>query len=367
MYDVIVIGGGPSGCAASRRCAELGLKTLMVDRKIEIGSPLKDYEIISRNGMESLGVAIEKHWLDLSLTKIQITFETTRSSITLDDMEICSIEADKFGKHLAALSSHAGADILIKTEAISPIFDAGSVSGVMLRTGQTSREEKSRVVIFAGGLDSSFLQTIPELTSTRKESVARSFQQRIVGDFGNRDTIDIYPDSDLHSVLAVIPKGDNTANVIVITNDDSIDPILYISNFINSTLALKKWGSIQDVSTEIYRMIYPVKLGVAGLILAGDSTGINCNDWIMGIENAYLSGIYAADAAKRMIETGTFHDLSEYEKKITSTSRLRQNGDLIEKISKLDENALKNKLLSDGNLHFHGHGSLLDILGSFFR
>ena len=32
MYDVIVVGGGPGGSAAAKRCAELGLKTLLLER-----------------------------------------------------------------------------------------------------------------------------------------------------------------------------------------------------------------------------------------------------------------------------------------------------------------------------------------------
>jgi len=33
MYDVIVIGGGPGGCVAAKRCAQGGLKTLLIERK----------------------------------------------------------------------------------------------------------------------------------------------------------------------------------------------------------------------------------------------------------------------------------------------------------------------------------------------
>ena len=33
MYDVIVVGGGPGGCVAAKRCAQGGLKTLLLERK----------------------------------------------------------------------------------------------------------------------------------------------------------------------------------------------------------------------------------------------------------------------------------------------------------------------------------------------
>jgi geranylgeranyl reductase family protein len=34
MYDIIVVGGGPAGAAAARRCAQLGLNTLLLDRAV---------------------------------------------------------------------------------------------------------------------------------------------------------------------------------------------------------------------------------------------------------------------------------------------------------------------------------------------
>ena len=33
MYDVIVVGAGPAGSAASKRCAEHGLKTLLIEKR----------------------------------------------------------------------------------------------------------------------------------------------------------------------------------------------------------------------------------------------------------------------------------------------------------------------------------------------
>jgi menaquinone-9 beta-reductase len=34
VYDVVVVGGGPGGAAASKRCAKYGLKTLLIERKV---------------------------------------------------------------------------------------------------------------------------------------------------------------------------------------------------------------------------------------------------------------------------------------------------------------------------------------------
>ena len=364
MYDVIVVGGGPSGCAASRRSAELGLSTLMVDGKIEIGSPLRDYEILSGNGLERMGVGVQKHWINRPLREIRIFVDEANASIILDDMEFYSVEMDKFEKHLAALSSEAGADIQIKTEAISPVLDSGSITGVKLRTGQTVRDEKCRAVIFAGGLDSSFMRNLPELEISRGERVAKSFQYRVVGNFENRKSIDIYPGGDLRSLYAVIPKEDSIANIIALGLDNDFDPVQSISAFINNTLKIGRWGSLQEVSAEINRISYPEKLGMPGLLVAGDSTGINADCCAMGIENAYVSGMLAAETLNQMLVSGTFDLITEYERKIREVPKNTHNHGFMDKIAGMDRETLKIRLESGSNFHFRGHGSLPDILGS---
>ncbi len=364
LYDVIVVGGGPSGFAASRRSAELGLNTLMVDGRIEIGSPLRDYEILSKNGLERMGVETEKHWMCRSLSEIRIFLDETIASIILDDTEFYSVEMDKFEKHLAALSSEAGADIQIKTEAISPVLDSGSITGVRLRTGQTVRDEKCRAIIFAGGLDSAFMRNMPELGIPRGERVARSFQYRVVGNFENRKSIDIYPGEDKRSLYAVIPKEDSIANIVALGLDDDFDPVPSISAFINNTLNISRWGSLQEVSAEIYRTGFPERLGMPGMLLAGDSTGINSGCWTMGVENAYVSGMIAAETLNQMLVSGTFNLITEYERKIREPSITNNKKGFMDLIARLDSKTLKNRLGSGSSFHFPGKGNFSDILGS---
>ena len=46
-YDVIIVGAGPGGAMAARKCAEGGLDVLLLEKRQEIGAPKRCGEGIS--------------------------------------------------------------------------------------------------------------------------------------------------------------------------------------------------------------------------------------------------------------------------------------------------------------------------------
>ncbi|MEM0155281.1 MAG: NAD(P)/FAD-dependent oxidoreductase [Thermoplasmataceae archaeon] len=297
LYDVIVIGAGPAGCQASKRCSDLGLKTLLIDRKLEIGAPLKDFEIVSSRDLADNGITPDDHWLSAKINKIRVRFADKETVLVLDDDDIYSIEADKFIKHLAALSSQAGTDIMIRTEAVAPIAESGVISGVIMRNGSTYTTERCGMVIYAGGYDSPFLEQSSELIMPRSTLIAKSFHKRIIGNFGDMNVGIVDVSEDLDSVMAVIPKGNHTANAIFIYRPQDIDASAKIDQYLCKNLKMDRHGSIQEVQADIYKRVKPAKIGIPGLLLAGDTAGINAEMWPFGIGRSMLSGTASADEA----------------------------------------------------------------------
>ena len=55
-YDVVVVGAGPAGSLTARHAAEGGASVLMIEKKPEIGAPLRCAEGVSKEGLKKVGI-----------------------------------------------------------------------------------------------------------------------------------------------------------------------------------------------------------------------------------------------------------------------------------------------------------------------
>ena len=62
-YDVLVVGGGPAGSVSARYAAERGASVLMIEKRQEIGSPVRCGEGISLGWIEDYGITKDSKWL----------------------------------------------------------------------------------------------------------------------------------------------------------------------------------------------------------------------------------------------------------------------------------------------------------------
>src|SRR4030067_1312507 len=59
-YDVVVVGGGPAGTMTAKWAAKGGAKVLIVEKRQEIGSPVRCGEGISRTWLDSVGIKLDQ-------------------------------------------------------------------------------------------------------------------------------------------------------------------------------------------------------------------------------------------------------------------------------------------------------------------
>ena len=165
--DILVIGGGPGGSVAARRCAEAGLRVLMIEKRQEIGAPVRCGEAIGAEGTRP-HIELDPKWIDARISRF--AFCSAEGAQTVLPSELTLIVNRKvFDLELARLAARAGAEVRARTQAEGLLTDAqGNVCGARIRSLGQPEDARARIVIAADGTESQTarwagLKTVPAL------------------------------------------------------------------------------------------------------------------------------------------------------------------------------------------------------------
>ena len=158
-YDVVIVGCGPGGTSVAKRCAELGLDVLAVDRNLEIGTPVRCGEGLSDRSVKDLGLNMPAKCIAQEIDgaviyspsgkKVEVRFAESKGYI---------VERKIFDKWLAEEASNAGAYVQAKTNVYGLIIENGWVKGVKVKHVDLDMEIRAKVVVAADGAESVILK-----------------------------------------------------------------------------------------------------------------------------------------------------------------------------------------------------------------
>ena len=114
--DVLVIGAGPAGSMAAKFAAHNGAKVLMIEKRQEIGSPVRCGEGISKSWLPEVGIKVG-NWVNVEVDGARI-FSPSEEVFEINERQAGNevgyvIERDGFDKALAIDAANAGAEILL--------------------------------------------------------------------------------------------------------------------------------------------------------------------------------------------------------------------------------------------------------------
>ena len=129
--DVLVVGAGPSGSTAARHAALGGARTLMIEKRTEIGTPVRCGEGVAKRWLDEVGLEPSGSFIahEVDGAKVVAPDGTT---LVVDEARAgneCGyiLERDLFDRHLAKLAAKAGAEIRIRTSATALLQEDGRV------------------------------------------------------------------------------------------------------------------------------------------------------------------------------------------------------------------------------------------------
>lgn len=154
-YDVVVVGAGPGGSVAAREAANLGLSVLLLEKRQEIGSPVRCAEGVAHELLVPF-IEPDPRWISAVVNKAQITVIEEGTTVTrqAEGGRGYILERRVFDRALAEEAVQAGAQVMVKTAATGLLLEDGVVRGVVARGPAGTMEIECAVVIGADGVES---------------------------------------------------------------------------------------------------------------------------------------------------------------------------------------------------------------------
>ncbi|MFW9967520.1 MAG: geranylgeranyl reductase family protein [Candidatus Thorarchaeota archaeon] len=218
-YDVVVVGAGPAGCTAARVTAAAGLKTLVLDRRREIGVPIHCGEFLpTPREMQDLLRDSPRASRLVDIPTDLITNRTNRlllvsplNSEFYFKLDSRAIDRTKFDRYIASRAKDAGAEITLE----STVIERSRSNRLLVKQAGQKAEMNAKVVIGADGPSSLISKSLGNKYHNPGRDLCPSLNYAITGIecdskitemyFGNRIAPGGY--------AWIIPKGNDTANV----------------------------------------------------------------------------------------------------------------------------------------------------------
>jgi digeranylgeranylglycerophospholipid reductase len=217
QYDVVIVGAGPAGSITAKYAAQGGASVLILEKRQEIGSPVRCGEGIAREWIDNVGIKLDHKWISHEVEGAKVISPNGNSfcineRIAGDEVGTV-IERDIFDRTLVEDAVRAGADVMVKT-AVTGLIKDGAVKGVVADSPKGRLEITAGAVVGADGYESQVGRWGGIDTKLRPRDITTCLQYRMT---------DIRPDPDYCEFILgsgapggyvwVFPKSEESANV----------------------------------------------------------------------------------------------------------------------------------------------------------
>ncbi|MDG6244812.1 MAG: NAD(P)/FAD-dependent oxidoreductase [Methanolobus sp.] len=320
-YDVVVIGAGPAGSIAAKTAAKKGLDVLLIEKRQEIGDPVRCAEGVSKIWLRK-HIEPDHRWICADLKGSRI-FSPDGTMIEMAE-EIAGgevgyvLERKIFDRALAYESAKAGVEVMVKTRALDLIIENGFIKGVkVMHLGETY-DISSKIVIAADGVESKVGRWAGIDTSIKPSDIETCAQYLMSGTGIDQNYCYFHIGNEIApgGYVWIFPKGGDLANVgigILGSKSGEKHAVDYLNEFIE-----KNYPNARTLEMDVGGV--PVcgsidKTITNGLMLVGDAARQSDPITGGGIINAMEAGKIAGEVAYNAISKGdvSINALKEYE------------------------------------------------------
>jgi len=327
-YDAVVVGAGPAGSYCAKTMAEEGLEVLLVEKKQEIGAPVRCAEGVGRDSFLKF-VEPDKKWISMEIEGAEI-YAPDGTKITMSAEHSGNevgyvLERKIFDRYLAEEAARAGAEVMVKTRAIGLLKDGERIKGVRLNRMGEIFEVEASIVIGADGVESLVGRWAGINTALKMNDVESCAQYLVKG-------IDVKPYCEFYlgsrfapgGYAWVFPKGKDMANVglgVLGKYAGEKKPIEYLREFLEFRCPDAKIVELVVGAVPVAMPVNPMVKD--GLMLIGDAAHladpITGGGILNGMDSGRIAGKVAAEAKRKGDFSAEF--LKRYEKEFMEGHR----------------------------------------------
>ncbi|HTW77355.1 MAG TPA: NAD(P)/FAD-dependent oxidoreductase [Thermoplasmata archaeon] len=313
--DVLVIGAGPAGSMTAKWAAKHGAKVLMIEKRQEIGSPVRCGEGMSKEWLHDVGIKPGK-WINVEVEGARI-YSPNETVFEINEKHAGNevgyvVERDGFDKQLAIDAANAGVDVVLKTAAVGILKEGGKVVGARVKQFGETFEVRAPITIGADGFESQVGRWAGIPTNLALKDMDTCLQYRMT----NVDCDVRYCDFYLGKIAPggyvwIFPKDEGLANVGIGVQVSQIKTMAeakhYLDAWIDKHPGYAKGKKIDMVGGGV-SIAPPLKQTVIdGMMLVGDAARMIDPLTGGGIANGCIAGKICGEVAARAV---TANDVS---------------------------------------------------------
>ncbi|MHA2313608.1 MAG: geranylgeranyl reductase family protein, partial [Candidatus Thorarchaeota archaeon] len=213
-YDVIVVGGGPSGLISAQRVATDGHRVLVLEEHDTIGEPDHCAGLLSVSGLNSLGLQPPEEVIQNHVIGARI-FSPSGHHIYVErgQREALVVDRRKFDRWLADRAHDTGASVLTGSKVRQMQWEKGRVAGV--QTGADEPNDYSSSIVINAEGSRCQISKQAGLPVVPRSSKYPAFQVEVSGADVDEDIVDMFYGRGIAPGFFswIIPMGDGRARV----------------------------------------------------------------------------------------------------------------------------------------------------------
>lgn len=329
-YDVIIVGAGPAGSTTARLLAQNGKDVLVVDKRKDIGSPVRCGEGLGQREVFAQGLDLPKEVISTEIYGAKVVGPNGKAIVWKSkDTNGWVLERKMFDKWLAELAVHKGAEVHAYTRAVDLVKKDGKINGLKIeKYGKEPYDVTAPLIISAEGMEAHIARKAGFKTVHNLYDVDTCYEYEMQ-EYEHENLIELYFGNEIapRGYVWIFPKKNKKANVGIGIGANiakwekqsgvkGANPKELLDRFIEKNDALKDastlvdFGGVISVGAPLDRFVDDnfMVVGTAAKQVDPIHGG--------GIALALEAGVMAAKVANEAIEKNDFskQKLYEYEK-----------------------------------------------------